>query len=94
MNTKPELAERAYAELTAAADGFHHAGALFRVIFDAPVRCEECPVPDALSPAKIGSELCQTYSGRADDEASYFEEAAISSRAGHDLHSSPEAERE
>jgi hypothetical protein len=87
MNTKSEMAERAQDELTAASNALERAGALFRTVWQALVCCEECP-PDVLSLAKIGGELCDTYSDRFDDAAGHFEEAAVSSRKQLDLQSS------
>lgn len=82
MPNKSELAQRANAELCAAADGFERAGALFRTIFTALVQCDGTPTPDALALLKTGSSLCDTHAGRADDEAGYFEDLLVSSLEG------------
>ena len=82
MIDKSELAQRANAELCAAADGFERAGALFRAIFTALVQCDGPPTPDVLSLIRTGGSLCDTYSGRADDEAGYFEDLLVSSLEG------------
>lgn len=83
MTNKSELAQRANAELYAAADGFERAGALFRTVFAALVQCDGPPTPDVLSLIRTGSSLCDTYSGRADDEAGYFEDLLVSSLEHH-----------
>jgi hypothetical protein len=83
MTNKSELAQRAQAELTAAADGFERAGALFRTIFTALIQCGEPPTPDILSLLRTGSSLCDSYAGRADDEGGYFEDISFSSPERH-----------
>jgi hypothetical protein len=83
MITKPELAQRANAELCAAAGGFEQAGALFRAVFAALVQGDGCSSPDVLSLVQVGSALCDTFSGRADEEAAYFEDILFSSPVHH-----------
>jgi hypothetical protein len=78
MPTKSKLAQRASKELTAAADGFDRAGSLFRAIFNVLVQGDGCSQRDAISLAKIGSELCETRSPRSDGHASYFEDVFVS----------------
>ncbi|MFL9952798.1 hypothetical protein PQR65_05225 [Paraburkholderia nemoris] len=90
MNMKLELTQRAHAELCAAADGFERAGALFRVVFTALVQGDGCSAPDVLSLVKVGSALCDTYAGRVDDEAGYFEDLLFSSLERPAEDSSPE----
>jgi len=79
MIDKSELAQRANAELCAAAHGFECAGALFRAVFAALVQGDGCSPPDVHSLVQVGSELCDTFAGRADDQAAYFEDVLFSS---------------
>ncbi|MFM0160673.1 hypothetical protein [Paraburkholderia sediminicola] len=88
MITKPELAQRAHAELCAAADGFERAGALFRAVFAALIQGDGSPSPDVHSLIKVGGALCDTFAGRADDESGYFEDILFSSPEHHDEESS------
>ncbi|MFL9863223.1 hypothetical protein PQR67_03435 [Paraburkholderia fungorum] len=80
MINKPELVQRAHAELCAAAGGFERAGAVFRAVFTALIQGDGCSSPDVLSLVQVGSALCDTYAGRADDEGGYFEDLLFSSR--------------
>jgi hypothetical protein len=90
MVNKPELVQRAHAELCGAADGFERAGALFRAVFAALVQGDGCSSPDALSLVQVGSALCDTFASRADDEAGYFEDLLFSSHERPAEDSSPE----
>ncbi len=91
MPNKSELAERASAELFAAADGFERAGALFRTVFTALIQGGDCSSPDLLSLIKTGSSLCDAYAGRADDESGYVEDLFVSSIKRPVEDSSPES---